>query len=68
MYYLIENGSIRWPDPAKHGISVSEEAKDLIEKLLDKNKETRLGFKDDVNEVLAHPWFASLDREKLMKK
>lgn len=68
MYYLIENGGIRWPDPVKHGITVSAEAKDLIEKLLDKDKMKRLGQKGDVEEVLAHPWFASIDKEKLLKK
>jgi hypothetical protein len=62
MYYLIENGSIRWPDPAKHGITVSDEAKDLIEKLLDKNKHTRLGQSNDIDEIMAHPWFATIDR------
>ncbi len=30
MYYLIQHAPIRWPDKEKHGISVSEEAKDLI--------------------------------------
>lgn len=68
MYYLIENGSIRWPDAAKHGITVSEEVKDLITKLLDKNKMTRLGQKNGVDEVIQHPWFASLDVDSLLKK
>ena len=30
MYYLIQHAPIRWPDKQKHGIEVSEEAKDLI--------------------------------------
>lgn len=68
MYYLIENGTIRWPDPVKHGINVSEEAKDLISKLLDKNKATRLGQSGGIDEVMAHPWFASIDREALENK
>ena len=30
MFLNIENAPIRWPDAAKHGIAVSEVAKDLI--------------------------------------
>jgi len=30
MYYMIQNAPIRWPDAQRHGIDVSEEAKDLI--------------------------------------
>jgi len=30
MFLNIEQGPIRWPDYTKHGISVSEDAKDLI--------------------------------------
>jgi hypothetical protein len=33
MFLNIESSPIRWPDAAKHGISVSEEAKDLITKV-----------------------------------
>lgn len=38
MYSLIETGTIHWPDKEKHGFSVSEEAQDLITKLLTKDK------------------------------
>jgi hypothetical protein len=38
MYYLVENGPIRWPSKDKHGFEVSEDAKDLISKLLIKDK------------------------------
>lgn len=43
MYFLIENGEIKWPSVERHGFEVPAEAKDLIIKLLDKNKATRLG-------------------------
>lgn len=33
MYYLIQHAAIRWPEKAKHGIEVSEDAKDLVEKV-----------------------------------
>lgn len=34
MYFLIQNAAIRWPDKERHGISVSEEAKDLINRVI----------------------------------
>lgn len=43
MYYLIENGPIRWPTNEKHGFEITAEAQDLIEKLLAKDKGSRLG-------------------------
>ena len=30
MYYFITHAPIRWPDKERHGLSVSEDAKDLI--------------------------------------
>jgi len=38
MYNLIKSGSINFPDPIKHKIFVSEDAKDIICKLLNKDK------------------------------
>ncbi len=34
MFINIESGPIRWPDAAKHGISISKEAQDLISKVI----------------------------------
>lgn len=34
MYYLIQNAPIRWPDRVKHGIDISDSAKDLVEKVI----------------------------------
>ena len=59
---------MRWPDPVKHGIKVIDEAKDLITLLLEKDRKKRLGQKDDVEEVLGHPFFKSVDREALLKR
>jgi len=47
---------------------VSPAAQDLITKLLCKDKAQRLGRIDDVREVISHPWFASIDTERLLKK
>ena len=68
MYQLIQSAPLRWPDPVKHGISVSDNAKDLITKLLNKDRKSRLGQSDDVKEVLNHPFFANIDLDKLIKR
>ena len=68
MYYMIEHGEIKWPDKAKHGIDVQPEAKDIIIKLLNKDKLQRLGQKGGIDEVIKHPWFASLNLEDLKAK
>lgn len=68
MFYLITQASIKYPDPKKHGITVSEMAKDIINKLLVKDMEKRLGSTDDVNEIVNHPWFKDLDVSKILNK
>lgn len=68
MYILIQQAPLRWPDPVKHGITVSDEAKDLITKLLEKDRKARLGAKNDVDEILSHPFFTGLDLKALAKK
>ena len=40
----------------------------MISKLLDKDKNKRLGKVNDVQDVISHPWFASIDVEKLLRK
>lgn len=52
----------------KHGITVSPTAKDLIKRLLDKNKKKRIGAAGDISEILAHPFFQGIDIEKLQRK
>ncbi|CDW83270.1 protein kinase domain containing protein [Stylonychia lemnae] len=69
MYYLIENGPIRWPSIDKHGFEVSSESQDLINKLLDKDKSKRLGKVNGVDDILSHPWFKELgSMEDLLQK
>ena len=67
MYFLIRESKVNFPDPVKHGITVSEDAKDLINKLLNKEKSKRLGA-NGVKEILTHKWFADLDLGKLLEK
>jgi len=57
MYLKIQKAPLQWPNPLKEGIYVSEEAKDLITKLLMKDRMERLGQKNDMVEVLSHKFF-----------
>ena len=50
------------------GIFVSDDARDLIEKLLIKEPENRLGSNKGMEEILAHPWFPDIDRILMMNK
>ena len=50
------------------GFEVSPVARDLINKLLEKDKIKRLGAKGDVDEILSHSFFAGLNIEKLKAK
>lgn len=61
MYHFIKESKVNFPDPERHKITVSEDAKDLILRLLNKDKKQRLGANGGIDEILAHKWFASLD-------
>jgi serine/threonine protein kinase len=68
MYYLIENGELKWPQKKKHGFEITPQAQDLISKLLTKDKNKRLGKDNDVDEIISHPWFTELNAEDLLNK
>ena len=68
MLMKIQNSKVVFPDQNKYNISFSKEIQDLICKLLAKDKTKRLGATGDVDEILAHPFFASLDREAVLAK
>jgi len=61
MYTKILSGELRFP------AYISELAKSLLEGLLTREPEKRLGFNGGA-EVRAHPWFADIDWIKLLKK
>jgi serum/glucocorticoid-regulated kinase 2 len=67
MYHFIKESKVNFPDPDRHKIFVSDDAKDIILRLLDKNKRTRLGA-NGVEEIMAHRFFADINIEKLMSK
>lgn len=52
MYKFIKESDVSFPDPIQHKIDVSPMAQDLIRKLLDKEKKTRLGSTNGVRDIL----------------
>jgi len=63
MYHKIQHGALRFPP------FLSEECRDLIIALLNRNPEARLGSSEkDVEELKSHPFFASIDWDKMYKK
>jgi serum/glucocorticoid-regulated kinase 2 len=59
---------IREPFVFKVGIPISENAQDLITKLLVKDQTKRIGSQADSLEILSHPWFADLDISRLLER
>jgi serum/glucocorticoid-regulated kinase 2 len=68
MYDLIEKFPVKFPDPVKHGIPMSDEARDLISTLLEKDPKKRLGYDGGIEEIIAHPWFREIDVDMLLNK
>ncbi len=64
MFKLIKEGDIKFSEKVK----ISPEAQDFIVKILNKNPKQRLGSQADVEDILSHPWFKDLNREKMLKK
>jgi serine/threonine protein kinase len=68
MYFLIKEAPIKYPDADKHGIAMSDECKDFINKLLEKDYTKRLGSENDCTEIMSHPFLKDIKVEKLMDK
>ena len=65
---LIRQGHIIFPHPERHGIKMSDELKDIITKLLERDSKKRLGSVNDADDLVNHPWFADIDWKALMDK
>jgi serum/glucocorticoid-regulated kinase 2 len=64
----ILNKQVHFPDESKYKIAVSDDCKDFMIRLLDKNPETRLGSQDGIDEIMNHAWMQEIDLETLLKK
>ncbi len=64
MYDLITNAELRFPKR----IPMSDNAKDLIKKLLIKKQDKRLGVNKGFEEIKAHPFFQGFDFDALFNK
>ena len=74
MYDLINTGSISYPlfieiegEEKPRNYKISEDAKNIISKLLEKDPDNRLG-KNGIKEIQKHPFFNSINFEDLKKK
>ena len=57
MYYMIKNSQVKFPKR----INLSDNAKDIIQKLLEKNPKKRLGYKNGIEEIKKHPLFYKIN-------
>ena len=64
MYQLIIKAELRFPKK----INISDEARDLLQKLLIKNQDERLGSKSGFNDIRIHPFFKGFDFDALEKR
>ena len=64
----IKKSRVVFPD-ARYNIQMTNECKDFIWKLLDKNPATRLGVENGVDDILNHPWLKhQLEPEAIFAK
>lgn len=64
----IKKEDVIFPDKKKYKIEYSDDFVDCVLKLLNKDKKARLGSENDIEEILEHPYFATLDLDALLKK
>lgn len=57
----IKNSKVIFPDKSKYKIDYSDEIESVINALLIKDKSKRLGYENDAEEILSHPFFSGLD-------
>ena len=47
---------------------MSDECKDFITKITNKKAEQRLGYQNDVEDIISHPWFKEFNRRAFEAK
>lgn len=65
LFTKIKSSKVIFPDRKKYKIDYSDELMDLVTSLLQKDKSSRLGAINDVEEIKAHPFFAPIDWKAL---
>ena len=68
LYRQITLEELKLPNSTDSKIEVSKELIDLLRSLLEKNPLNRLGFNADVEDIMRHPFFSSIDIKQLLKK
>lgn len=64
----IRQSKVVFPDKRKYKIEYSDEFVSITEMLLKKDKNERLGTKGDIEEIMAHPFFADLNVQDLLEQ
>ena len=64
----LRQSRVVFPDKKKYKIDFSDEFQDIVIRLLEKNKADRLGTSGDFEEIINHPFFNGIDKEKLMRR
>ena len=62
IYHNILHKKLKFPNRQKYKLEVSDDCEDFIRKCLEKDVSKRF---QNVDEVLAHPWFSDLDAKKM---
>jgi len=65
LFTKIKNSKVIFPDRKKYKIDYSDDLMSLVNELLHKNKDKRLGSVNDAADVLAHPFFKDIDIKAL---
>mmetsp|Transcript_4861 Transcript_4861/g.6437 ORF Transcript_4861/g.6437 Transcript_4861/m.6437 type:complete len:122 (-) Transcript_4861:513-878(-) len=65
----IRQSRVVFPDKTRYRVDYSDEFTDVVMRLLDKNRETRLGSgPTGFQEIVNHPFFAGIDKEALLRR
>mmetsp|Transcript_28104 Transcript_28104/g.38023 ORF Transcript_28104/g.38023 Transcript_28104/m.38023 type:complete len:126 (-) Transcript_28104:207-584(-) len=67
MQLMIQQAPVMLPNE-QSGIKISENCKNFILSLLNKNRKKRLGALNDAEEVFSHPFFNGIDRQALLNE
>ena len=64
----IQQSKVVFPDKRKYKIEYSDDFVDIVLKLLNKEKDTRLGSNVDIDEIMRHPFFANINVRDLLER